>query len=140
MVPLEQRQNVGIQHEETHTAPGSSRGVVFDFPAVLGHRLHPVLNPRIVLEHASELHPRVLLRADLERHQFRPFLEAGLDFCPQLRQRLLARGALGADSEGLRAARPLAVALDLLHDNRNLHGEPPKGRDISLLAGLRRSS
>jgi len=36
-VPLEQGQNVGIQHEETHRAFGSSIGIILDFLAVLGY-------------------------------------------------------------------------------------------------------
>jgi hypothetical protein len=86
MAPLEQRQNIGIQHEEVHGASASSIGVVFDFLAVLCHRLHPFINEWIVLEHPGKLHRGMPGRANLETYQFRPFLEAGLDFRPELGQ------------------------------------------------------
>jgi hypothetical protein len=100
-------------------------GVLLDFVAVLGHRFHPFINVWIVLEHPGKLHPWMPRSANLEPYEFRPFLEAGLGFRLELGQRFLARRTFGTDSEGLRAARPIAVAVDPFHENWNLHPEPP---------------
>ena len=41
-------------------------GVVFHLLTVFGHGLHPVVNPRVILEHARKLHPRMRLRTDFD--------------------------------------------------------------------------
>src|SRR5262249_39653158 len=108
--------------ERTGSYLGSSIGIIFHLLTIFGHGFDPIFNVRIVLEHTSELHPRMRWRTDLKTYQLSSLVEACFDFFLQFGQSFFARGTFGANSKRLRAARPIAVSFYAFQENRNFHG------------------